>query len=328
MARGNGWWTAPNRAAFALRLAFLLLFAFQAIHYTAAVSRERAALCRLVAERIGPTSDAEEKLMRSTAVAFAIPRRAHVPLAVRWRDPWAMILRPSAYEVYLHGGPCSGRSRLLAELLELQGIPAHKLYLYNPLGLALLKDSPRAWVHVVVEAKIGDRWVVADPLFNLVFRRTDGQLATAQDLSRDPTLLRQWRLRANERYDNWEDALYTYHDLRRFPWFVVPGIGEGIRAVLVSAMSAPQVDSWATPPWLERPPLTIAALSWAGAALIGLALVPWPWARRPRRETPAPVTLLPGADRLRTFQTAPRANHPGLAKVPGDDATATPRRSA
>jgi hypothetical protein len=184
------------------------------------------------------------------------------------------ILRPSAMQVHRHGGHCAKRSRLLAELLRVQGIPAHKLYLYNPLGLELLKDPPRAWVHVVVEARIGDRWVVADPLFNLVFRLPDGRPAMASDLARDRELLAEWRRQADERFDVWEDRLYFYDDLRRIPWFTVPILGERARAILVRVFGAARVDAWVAPGWMERPQLQIALGSFVAAALVGWTFVP------------------------------------------------------
>jgi hypothetical protein len=261
-----------------VRVVALAVLAVQAVYYSVAEWREHAALRRIVAERVGPVAGPEEALERTTAVAFDIPPHHGRDIDYELVNPLAALLRPSAYQVYRRGGHCAKRSRLLVELLEVQGIEAHKLYLYNPLGLRLLSDPPRAWVHVVVEARIGDRWVVADPLFGLVFRDAGGRLATAADLAADTTQLRRERLRADERFDVWEDRLYRYDDVRRLPWFTLAGAGEPVRAALVRVFGRATVDGWHEPVLLERPQLQIALLSLALLGAVGLTFVP----RRPR----------------------------------------------
>jgi hypothetical protein len=261
-----------------VRAVALLALLAHGLYYAVEEVRERAALRELVRTHVRPTSDPVERLRRTTAVAFDIPPHRNVRVDYGITHPLLKALRPSAYTVFQHGGHCAKRSRLLVELLEVQGIRANKLYLYNPRGLVELTDPPRAWVHVVVEAEVAGRHAVADPLFNLVFLRRDGVPATAGDLGRDTTLLREWRLRADERFDVWEDALYTYDDVRRLPWFLLAGLGEPARGLLASLLGRERVDRWVEPDWLERPQLELSVMSFGAAGLIGLTFL-----RRKRR---------------------------------------------
>ena len=267
----------------AVRLVALAVLALQAAYYVVAEWRERHELRRVVAERVGPVGGPEEALVRTTAVAFDIPPHRGRHIDYELVNPLAALLRPSAYQVYRRGGHCAKRSRLLVELLEVQGIEAHKLYLYNRRGLELLKDPPRAWVHVVVEARVGDRWVVADPLFGLVFRTAEGTLATAAELASDTTQLRRERLRADERFDVWEDRLYFYDDVRRLPWFMLGSLGEPLRGALVRAFGRETVDGWYECFLLERPQLQIVLLSLGLMGVIGLTFVPRRRTTRKRR---------------------------------------------
>jgi hypothetical protein len=158
---------------------------------------------------------------------------------------------------------------------------------------------------------------VADPLFNIVFRWPDGRLATARELSHDPALVAAGRRSAEERFDIWEDRLYTYQQVRRFPWFAIPVVGESLRGLLVSVIPAATVDAWATPGWLERPQLTIAMVSWGLAGLLGATLLLG--RRAPAGQAaprPAPVPL-PAAGRAPTL----------VARRKSDD-TEDPRLSA
>lgn len=251
-----------------LRWVFIVLLLGHGVYYAVAEYRERAALRTVVKERIGRGEDALDTLFRSTSVAFNLPPHQSVQIDYGLRHPVMRLLRPSAYQVYRKGGHCAKRSRLLSELLRVQGIPAHKLYLFNPLGLSLLKDPPRAWVHVVVEAGIDGRWVVADPLFNLVFMTDGGRPATVEDLATDHDLLQRERRRADERFDTWEDQLYFYDSVRRIPWFILPVIGERTRAILAFMFTARRVDSWVAPGWVERPQLQLTLGSFALALLL------------------------------------------------------------
>lgn len=257
------------------RIALLLALAGHAAWYAKAAADEARVIREQLLTRIPAGLDIRGRIAATNRLAFELPPHRGVDVDYGLRHPLMRLLRPSALQVYEHGGHCAKRTRLLTVLLEAQGIPAHKLFLYNERGLTDLTDPPRAWVHVAAEAELDGRWVVVDPLFGIVFERADGRAATAAELRADPDLLRANRARADERYDFWEDSLYTYQDVRRFPWFMIPLIGEFKYDAIAKLFGRDRADWITTPLWLEQPQTAIVIFSIAGMALIGLTFVPW-----------------------------------------------------
>jgi hypothetical protein len=263
------------------RFALILVLAAHAAWYAREAGREERVIREQLLARLPAVATPREKIEASMRLAFDLPPHRGVDVDYGLKHPLMKLLRPSALQVFEYGGHCAKRTRLLTVLLEAQGIPAHKLFLYNERGLELLNDPPRAWVHVATEAQLDGRWVVIDPLFNVAFERPDGRLASAEDLKDYPEILRAGRARADERFDVWEDELYTYEDVRRFPWFMIPRIGEWKHNALVRLLGKPRADWITTPLWLEQPQWAIVVFSIAGIALIALTFVPW--RRRERR---------------------------------------------
>jgi len=274
----------PGSIWFWGRIALLVVLAGHAAWYARAATEEARTIREQLLTRIPAGLMPRERIVESMHLAFQIPPHRGVNVDYGLRHPLMKLFRPSALNVYRHGGHCAKRSRLLTILLEDQGIPAHKLFLYNERGLELLNDPPRAWVHVVVEAKLGDRWVVVDPLFDIAFGRPDGRLATADVIRENPDILWANRARADERYDVWEDSLYTYQDVRRFPWFMIPKLGEPLYGLVARVAGKARADHILTPLWMEEPQTAIVLLSLLGMALVGLTFVPW--RRKERRGVP------------------------------------------
>lgn len=267
------------------RVALLLVLAGHAVWYAKEAAEEQRVIRTELLPRIPADIGARARIEATNRLAFELPPHRGVDTDYGLRHPLMKLLRPSALQVFEHGGHCAKRARLLVVLLEEQGIPARKLFLYNERGLELLHDPPRAWVHVAVEAQLDDRWVVVDPLFGIVMQRADGRAATVAELQADPGLVRANRLRADERYDVWEDSLYTYADVRRFPWFMIPVVGEKKYDLLAGWFGKEWADGVTTPLWLEQPQTAIVIFSVLFAGLIGLTFVRW---RRPieRRRFP------------------------------------------
>jgi hypothetical protein len=265
----------PGQIWFWGRIALLVVLAGHAAWYARDAAREAQTIRGQLLTRIPANVTPRERIVETMHLAFQLPPHRGVDVDYGLKHPLMKLLRPSALKVYEHGGHCAKRTRLLTILLEEQGIPAHKLFLYNERGLELLNDPPRAWVHVAVEAQLDDRWVLVDPLFDVVFEKPDGDLATAENLRENPDILRAGRARADERYDIWEDSLYTYQDVRRFPWFMIPVVGELKHDVLAKLLGHDRADWIVTPLWMEEPQTAIVILSLVGMGLVGLTFVPW-----------------------------------------------------
>jgi hypothetical protein len=120
--------------------------------------------------------------------------------------------------------------------------------------------------HIVVEAAVGQRWVLLDPLYDLAFHRPDGRLASALELQRDwPVYVSQ----VPRRYDpklRYEAFRYTNWDA--FPlWLIRPAAAAvfGEAAVATFSLSSHL---------LNRPRVAACAVGgvWLAWAVLSLSL--------------------------------------------------------
>jgi hypothetical protein len=143
------------------------------------------------------------------------------------------------------GGGCSQRSTLLVAVLDAYEIPARKL-------LIGLTDHYAG--HVVVEALINGKWRVFDPLFGYSYRTNSGELATAEDLRKNPELVaRVARADPNPYPIPYRLDAFNYSAATRFNWFRT----DLTRAIRDSF--GPAADAWAPPAMWNRP-LRLTAL--------------------------------------------------------------------
>jgi hypothetical protein len=176
-------------------------------------------------------------------------------------NPLYDVVRARPVDVLRYGGFCGNKARLLIALLELRGIPARLVYLYNERGLSNPKVR-QPYVTAVVEARLGDRWIVADPLLGVLFRNAQGVPATAAELAAAPALVRR-------QAPAWYDAdLFDYRELRGVRWVKFPG-GEAIRAQLARLVSEEWVDGMHYPLWVQRPNLLMSIVG----AVLGVTLL-------------------------------------------------------
>jgi len=92
-----------------------------------------------------------------------------------WLSVRDKLLRSSDVQM-LDGGACGTHSHVLAKLLKQSNIP---------IRIAQMKCGNEYGCHIVVEAKLSNKFVVLDPLYNLSFRNTNGQLASFSEISQD-----------------------------------------------------------------------------------------------------------------------------------------------
>ena len=92
-----------------------------------------------------------------------------------WLSIRDKLLRSSDIQM-LDGGACGTHSHVLAKLLKKSHVPVR---------IAQMKCGKEYGCHIVVEAKLNNKFVVLDPLYNLFFRNKDGQLASFSEISND-----------------------------------------------------------------------------------------------------------------------------------------------
>lgn len=78
------------------------------------------------------------------------------------------------------GGWCGNYDRVFIVLAQANGYSAHKLH---------LRSGSRS--HTAAEVLYQGQWRVVDPFFNLVYRLPSGEMATFEDLVRDPSLFQR-----------------------------------------------------------------------------------------------------------------------------------------
>lgn len=176
-------------------------------------------------------------------------RTTQDPTGLPVRDPIESLNSKELLEI------CGSATNAFVNLAESDGLPARRL---------LLLDSHRLTTHVVAEVKIGDRWIIVDPVFRFMARDASGRLLTRADLQ-DPNLLRQ----VTEGIPGYL-PIYTYNLTAHVRVSHIPLIGPSLRRGL----------DWIWPRWeeafdwtllLERDSFALFVI--ASIALIVLVLV-------------------------------------------------------
>ncbi len=128
--------------------------------------------------------------------------------------------------------------------------------------------------HVVVECRVDGRWVVADPVYGVLYRLADGQLAQVESLESNPQLV------AAQTPDDYSLEYYNFRYVTRMNWKAVPVVLPLTYRVL-KAVKGESVSEVRLPAMRRRPRLQ---LTWLCLFLaVGLLAVPPVVARRRAR---------------------------------------------
>jgi hypothetical protein len=204
-----------------------------------------------------------EKVIKSVEFIRANLRTKEEPRA--FLLPVFGFLSPPPREVADRGGDCADRSRLLITLLNLHGIKASKVALYDGEGI------PR---HAVVSAKVENNQVmVADAVYGIYFPKPEGGYYSVNDLKLDEGILRHrveemvaWGSDGQRpRMENYPYEKYTYRRPRTINWdksIPMKLIYNGLKLII-----GDKVDHIERPSFVERPALMLLY------ACIGLQLM-------------------------------------------------------
>ena len=118
-------------------------------------------------------------------------------------------------------GNCGSYSFVLAKLLKRSGIKTR---------IGQLKCDNGWACHIIVEAKINDKWIVLDPLFNIIFKDQNNQMVGFKDLKGN--------------FDNFKSQVpknypdeYDYDDIRYTNWDKIPFVSRPIKTFLTFFLS-------------------------------------------------------------------------------------------
>jgi hypothetical protein len=177
---------------------------------------------------------------------------------------------PSARDVVMRGcdyrGGCGSSSRVVMALLDASGIKSRSLILLD-------EDGNR--IHAVVNARIGNTWAVADPLYGIVFKSQSGRLVTAEQLKRNPILF-NINVLENEAYPA---DVFTYNNYALMNWKKIPVILPAVKWVLTKAIGEERTAR------IQRPKLWMYPLPAFATLFTVFALVFWVFTRLATRKT-------------------------------------------
>jgi hypothetical protein len=118
----------------------------------------------------------------------------------------------------LKGGDCGHYVAVLTRLLHRAGFEAR-------IAQMLCEDTSYGACHIVVEANLGSKWVVLDPLYDHAFRAPDGTLASYAEVSA------HWDRYVAQVPPDYR-RMYSYNDVRYTNWSKFPVLMPAAKTVL------------------------------------------------------------------------------------------------
>lgn len=137
----------------------------------------------------------------------------------------ARYLQPITYDLMTGKGACGSNSLVLARLL---------MELDYPVRIAQMIVNNNFGVHIVVEARVNGKWVVLDPLYDLCFRKPNGQMASFDEAGKD------WANFKTQLPEGYNTA-YNYAGVRYTNWDKVPVLLPALYKMLAFVKG----DQWA-----------------------------------------------------------------------------------
>jgi hypothetical protein len=129
-------------------------------------------------------------------------------------------------------GDCGSYSHVLGRLLQRAGFEVR---------LIQMRCGARWGCHILIEAKVGGRFVGLDPLYNLAFVRPDGMLASANEIGGD------WRTFKHQVPQNYPQQ-FSYEGVRYTNWnkipFFMPAVKGVLRVFLGDKVETVSIRSW------------------------------------------------------------------------------------
>lgn len=127
------------------------------------------------------------------------------------------LIHPVTYDLMTGKGACGSYAYVLSRILT-------ELNVENRIAQMKVNDVYAG--HNVVEAKTSYGWVVLDPIFNQLFRRPDGKLASFSDISQN------WPYYSAQ-LSNTYNRDYRYTGVRYTNWEKIPVLMPALRKVMV-----------------------------------------------------------------------------------------------
>lgn len=142
--------------------------------------------------------------------------------------PEADVIHSTSFDLMTTRGACGSYSQVLARILKTYHIPVR---------IAQMKAGGYFGAHNIVEANVGDNWVVLDPTYNLCFRRPDSKLADFNDVHGD------WAYYSKQVPSDY-NPIYRYEAVRYTNWTKIPIISPAARSLLSLLIGRERTDTF------------------------------------------------------------------------------------
>ncbi|HEV2355904.1 MAG TPA: transglutaminase domain-containing protein [Puia sp.] len=142
--------------------------------------------------------------------------------------PEADVIHSTSFDLMTTRGACGSYSQVLARILKTYHIPVR---------IAQMKADGHFGAHNLVEAKVGDEWVVLDPTYNLCFHRPDSKLADFSDVHGD------WAYYSKQVPPDY-NPIYRYEAVRYTNWTKIPIISPAARSLLSLFIGRERTDTF------------------------------------------------------------------------------------
>lgn len=140
----------------------------------------------------------------------------------------ASIIHPVTYDLMTTNGACGSYSYILSRLLNELKIPNR---------IAQMKVNGRYGGHILVEAKTARGWVVLDGLYDLYFKKANGQLASFKDVHND------WDYYSRQVPGNYNHQ-YRFEGVRYTNWDKIPVVMPVIKGILSLAVGKEDANNF------------------------------------------------------------------------------------
>ncbi len=158
------------------------------------------------------------------AVALAAMNKIHVQMSQKEITSMGMELNqfeqlmtsPLLQFALTKDGACGGNSLVLAQVLDGMGFKVKP---------GQMKVNGKFGGHIITEALVNGKWIVLDPLYNLVFRNEKGQLASFDEVSSN------WNYFKSQVPSHYNPD-YQYAGIQYTNWAKLPVVGSIAKATI------------------------------------------------------------------------------------------------
>ena len=148
----------------------------------------------------------------------------------------ANFFHPSTVDLMTGNGACGSYSTVLARILKSNDMPVK---------IGQMKVKGVYGVHMFIETKTENGWIVLDPMFDLAFKKPDGTIAGFNDLNTN------WGYYKQQLPNDYNTA-YSYEGVRYTNWDKIPGITTSIKSMLNIVLGKEKADLISIRPYLLR----------------------------------------------------------------------------